>query len=108
MSREVEEWWDGWPPHFDRTRLFYLLKNSCGAWRGPEKGPDKKRQSLDIRGQQNNSRLNSTSSRMLVAWQEPRIDGVWHDGEPLNASRFRVARIDEHVIGLRHQHGAND
>jgi len=45
---------------------------------------------------------------MVVVWQEPRIEGVRHDGESLNASRIRVARIDEHVVGLRYQHRAND
>ena len=44
---------------------------------------------------------------MLIAWQEPGIEGEQHDGESLNACRIRVARIDEHVVGLRHQHGAN-
>jgi hypothetical protein len=45
---------------------------------------------------------------MLVAWQEPRIEGERHDGESLYACRIRVARIDEHVVGPRHQRGPND
>jgi hypothetical protein len=39
MSAEVGEKWDGWPPHFGRTSLFYLLKKSCSPGEAPEKAP---------------------------------------------------------------------
>ena len=48
---------DYWAPRFDRTVLFYLLRNLCGARRGARKVTAKKRQSLDVCGYQSNLRV---------------------------------------------------